>query len=96
VLGSFNGWDKSAHRMERKKGGIWVTDIPEAAPGDEYKYMIINSGIEYLRNDPYARRVTRSGGNTVIKEPVKADRSEHFKPVPLPCTAKPEIITQYL
>jgi 1,4-alpha-glucan branching enzyme len=69
--------------MERKKDGTWVVDIHEAAPGDEYKYLIINSGIEYLRNDPYARRVTRSGGNTVIKEPVKTGRPEHFKPAPI-------------
>ncbi|MFU8859241.1 MAG: alpha-amylase family glycosyl hydrolase [Cyclonatronaceae bacterium] len=83
VLGSFNGWDRTTHRMERKKDGTWVVDIPEAEPGDEYKYLIVNSGKEYLRNDPYARRVTRSGGSTVIKKTFTLSLSEHFRP-PLP------------
>lgn len=68
--------------MERKTGGTWVSDIPEATPGDEYKYLIINSGKEYLRNDPYARRVTRSGGSTVITKPFVLGPSEHFEPPP--------------
>jgi 1,4-alpha-glucan branching enzyme len=66
--------------MERKKDGTWVVDIPKAAPGDEYKYLIVNSDKEFLRNDPYARRVTRSGGSTVIKNPFTQSLSEQFKP----------------
>ena len=78
AMGTFNNWDKAAHRMKRNSDGWWSIDIPEAKQGCEYRYRIINAGIEYFRTDPYARRVTSSVGNSIITKPYNAKKGEDF------------------
>lgn len=80
VIGTFNNWDKTEHRMTRKPDGWWSIDVPEAGPGDEYRYRIINAGNEYLRIDPYARQVTSSVGNSIITKPHDNKKGEEFNP----------------
>ena len=80
VIGSFNNWNKTAHRMNKRLDGWWSTDVSVAKPGDEYQYRIINAGREYLRIDPYAQRVTNSVGNTIITKPCSLDQVEEFTP----------------
>jgi len=80
VIGTFNNWDKTAHRMERKPDGWWSIHVPEATHGDEYRYRIVNAGNEYLRIDPYARRVTSSVGNSIITKPYDTKKGEAFNP----------------
>lgn len=80
VIGTFNKWDKTGHRMDKKPDGWWSIDIPKAKQGDEYRYRIVNAGNEYLRIDPYARRVTSSAGNSIITKPCDAKKGAEFNP----------------
>ena len=80
VIGTFNNWDKTAHRMNRKPDGLWSIDVPGVKPGDEYGYRIINAGKDYLRIDPYARRVTNSVGNAIITKLYRKSKGEEFTP----------------
>jgi 1,4-alpha-glucan branching enzyme len=80
VIGTFNKWDKVRHRMLKKPDGWWSIDVPGAKQGDEYRYRIVNAGNEYLRIDPYARRVTSSVGNSIITKPCDTKKGEEFNP----------------
>ena len=83
VIGSFNNWDKTAHSMSAGKNGVWSTDIAGVKKGDEYRYRIINGDHEYLRIDPYARRVTNSVGNTIVWDPRSVAGMKPFTPPPM-------------
>ncbi len=80
VIGTFNNWEKAKHRMNREPDGWWSIDVPEAGPGDEYLYRIINAGDEYLRIDPYARQVINSVGNAIISKLDLLEEEEGFNP----------------
>ena len=56
VVGDFNGWDGRVHQMSRLwDSGIFELFIPDAKPGDLYKYEIkIRGGLTFLKADPYA------------------------------------------
>ena len=80
VVGTFNAWDKTAHPMNREQNGFWSTKVPGAAPGDEYRYRILSAGEEYMRIDPYARRVTNSVGNAIVTTARSRSGDEGFTP----------------
>ena len=80
LIGTFNDWDKTAHQMNRGPDGLWSIDVHGVKPGDEYRYRIINAGKEFLRIDPYARRVTNSVGNAIITTPNRKTKEEAFTP----------------
>ncbi|MGC9400784.1 MAG: alpha-amylase family glycosyl hydrolase [Anaerolineae bacterium] len=69
VAGTFNNWSKEAHPLAPEGNGYWSADVPEAACGDEYKFVVFNGSRELWRIDPYAREVTSSQGNGVIYVP---------------------------
>ncbi|TAH38095.1 MAG: 1,4-alpha-glucan branching protein [Planctomycetota bacterium] len=72
VSGDFNGWSATATPLAPESGGLWSADVPGAAAGDEYRYLIRHRGADYSRRDPRARRVTRSDyatGNSVVYDP---------------------------
>ena len=81
VVGTFNDWDAAAHPMTRGGEGVWKVEIPGVQTGDEYRYRIVTSGMEYLRIDPYARRVTSSVGNAIIRVPREKDTTQQFTSV---------------
>src|SRR4051812_2294913 len=57
VFGDFNGWDKSANRLEPTgSSGIWVGFIPRVGPGDAYKFHIHSryNGYRVDKADPFA------------------------------------------
>ena len=66
VAGNFNGWDFLAHQLWSEGNGFWSSDVTGAMPGDQYKFVIRNGDNWFWRNDPYARRVTNSTGNSII------------------------------
>lgn len=67
VKGSFNQWQDNGHNMNAIDNGIWFVNVPEAKNGDEYKFQIETaSGDKLDKNDPRARRMTNSMGNSVI------------------------------
>ena len=46
--------------------GYWAGFVEHAKDGDEYKYVLKTPSGELLRNDPYARALTNSVGNSVV------------------------------
>ncbi len=57
VIGDFNGWDPSAHRLSvQAASGLWTGHIPGAAAGQVYKYRIRSRyrGYRVDKADPFA------------------------------------------
>jgi 1,4-alpha-glucan branching enzyme len=69
VIGSFNEWSADAAPMSREEGGTWYADVPEARPGHEYRFSIVNGDTRLSRIDSRARQVTSSVGNGIIVDP---------------------------
>lgn len=58
VVGDFNGWDGSEHRMRSLgSSGVWELRVQGLSAGAAYKFEIKNrhSGALFLKADPYAR-----------------------------------------
>ena len=55
VVGDFNHWDRTQHRMEKiSDGGIWELFIPGIKQYDTYKYSVeAPDGLIKLKADPY-------------------------------------------
>ena len=69
VHGSYNGWGE-AWGLQAEGDGYWAGAVPGATVGSEYKFVITTAqGEELMRNDPYAREVTASDGNSVVPDP---------------------------
>lgn len=67
VAGSFNNWSTTAHPLTKEgASGLWSADIPTAAAGNQYKYVI--NGSQWER-DPRGRQVVHSQDNTIIYDP---------------------------
>ena len=71
VTGSFNDWKPTA--MEAEESGNWFVKVDKASVGDEYKFVIENGDQSLERNDPYAREVTNSIGNSIVTDPSSFD-----------------------
>lgn len=69
VVGSFNDWNSEADLLKPEGFGYWAGIVEGAAYRDEYKFAIHNGLEVLLRNDPYAREMTNSDGNSVIINP---------------------------
>lgn len=69
VMGSFNEWDEMQYPMESEENGYWYAMVENARPGDEYKFIIFNQDQKLVKNDPYARQLVSSIGNSVIVNP---------------------------
>ena len=56
VIGTFNGWDETAHPMEKLgPGGIYALFIPEVGTGELYKFLITTpQGEKLYKADPFA------------------------------------------
>lgn len=73
VVGTFNDWKEGEHPLAQEEGGLWAGRVDGAAPGDEYQFLV-HAGEEALyRLDPYARQVTSSVGNAVVRPPEEYD-----------------------
>jgi 1,4-alpha-glucan branching enzyme len=56
VIGSFNGWDASAHSMQRRgTSGVWERFVPGVEAGALYKFEIVTRlrGRATVKADPY-------------------------------------------
>ena len=56
VVGSWNGWDPSADRLQCDAAGIWHGHSRHARPGDTYKYRVHSRHAGYVADkaDPFA------------------------------------------
>src|ERR1700680_3613988 len=70
VSGTFNAWSVAANPLFEEADGYWSTDVARAKVGDEYKF-VINPNIPspLWKNDPYARELTQSNGNSIVADP---------------------------
>lgn len=82
VTGSFNDWNAKTHLLTPETDGYWSTDVPGAQPGDEYRFLLQNNGQELSKNDPYAREVTHSAGNSVVPTHDFDWEEDHFEMPP--------------
>ena len=71
VAGEFNGW-RAAPMARDAAGGTWSLDVPDARPGQRYKYVF--NGYIWKR-DPRARQVNHSNGDSVVYDPAAFDWS---------------------
>ena len=69
VAGDFNAWSVDASPLSAVGGGRWAAHVPTAVVGQEYRYVINTPGGQLGRIDPYAREVTNSAGNAIIRRP---------------------------
>ena len=55
IVGSFNGWDETAHKMQKMiDGETFELFIPHVKTYDEYKFLIItHDGRKFYKADPY-------------------------------------------
>jgi len=70
VPGTFNGWNMGATPLTHEGGGYWSCDVAGAAIGNQYKFVVDNPGAggQRWKNDPYARSLTNSVGNSIVAE----------------------------
>jgi 1,4-alpha-glucan branching enzyme len=71
VAGTFNGWSTASHPLFLEVDGYWSVDVAGAAIGDQYKFVISNQANPaplLWKNDPYARALTQSNGDSVVAE----------------------------
>jgi 1,4-alpha-glucan branching enzyme len=60
VVGDFNNWDERTHPMRlHHDSGVWELFLPQAKPGDHYKYAIhdADGNLLPLKADPFARQM---------------------------------------
>jgi 1,4-alpha-glucan branching enzyme len=69
VAGDFNDWSAEASPLTQERDGLWSADVPEARAGHEYRYVVSTADGQRSRIDPYAREVTSSAGNGIIRTP---------------------------
>jgi 1,4-alpha-glucan branching enzyme len=73
LIGTFNGWSETSTPLFNEKNGYWSSDVPEAKPGDEYRYVLHAPADWNLPPlspiDPYARKVTNAAGNGIVYDP---------------------------
>lgn len=79
VIGEFNAWSKRANPLAHDGDGYWSADVPGAKAGQQYRFIIHNGDQELSRNDPYAREVTQSNGNSIVYDPEFDWGDEHFE-----------------
>ena len=70
VAGSFNGWNATNKPLFSEGNGYWSVDVPGIFPGVQYKFVVQKAGGTQLwKNDPRARRLTNSVGNSIVYNP---------------------------
>lgn len=82
VIGTFNDWAGKSNPLQPEADGYWAADIAGAKPGDEYRFLICYNGQELSKNDPYAREVTHSAGNSVVPNHDFEWEDDHFEMPP--------------
>ncbi|MBM4112389.1 MAG: DUF3459 domain-containing protein [Phycisphaerae bacterium] len=69
VAGSFNFWSTTLHQLSSEGDGRWSGDIIGVLPGHQYKFVVKNGASTLWKNDPHARKLTNSVGNSVVTSP---------------------------
>lgn len=59
----------TAWQLSSEGNGYWSGDVPNVLPGAQYKFAIKYNNTYRLKNDPWARDLTNSVGNSVVYDP---------------------------
>lgn len=79
LTGTFNDWEDQS--MEPAEGGMWWCINKAARNGHEYKFVIEDSqGNKLSKNDPRARHLTNSVGNSIIYDDDYVWQTHDFQP----------------
>lgn len=73
VAGDFNGWSSTLSPLSPEGDGNWSVDVRELGADARYRYVINGPAGPVWRNDPRARRVTNSTGDSVVVDPSDYD-----------------------
>jgi 1,4-alpha-glucan branching enzyme len=73
VAGTFNDFKQEDLPLQSENNGFWSGLAEAAKTGDEYKYFLKTPFGDFFRNDPYARAVTSSVGNSIVYDPAAFD-----------------------
>lgn len=68
VAGTFNTWSSTANPLFTEQNGFWSVDVDNAKVSDQYKFVIGTAEGTLWKNDPYARALTQSNGNSVVAD----------------------------
>lgn len=67
IMGDFNNWTPDELELAHEENGYYAGNAEKAKKGSEYKFVIITQNDESLaKNDPYAKEMTNSNGNSVV------------------------------
>jgi len=67
VAGDFNAWSSAATPLAAEGQGYWSADVPAAASGSEYKFVLVGPSGTVWRKDPYGREVNNSADNSIVR-----------------------------
>ena len=84
VAGTFNAWNPASNPLTSEGYGYWSTDVANAGIGAEYKFVLTSpyrTG-SFWKNDPYARELTNSAGNSIVADPTYVFRSVGYSTPP--------------
>ena len=82
VMGDFSDWREEQFPLEHEGNGYWAAHVNEAQEGHQYKFLIINGDQRLAKNDPYARKMTHSNGNSVVYNPYSDWNDHQFEIAP--------------
>jgi 1,4-alpha-glucan branching enzyme len=84
VAGNFNSWSLNATPLAAEANGYWSADVATAKLGDQYKYLVTNATIAapLWKNDPYAKSMTNSAGNSIVASTDYAWRAQDYSTPP--------------
>ena len=68
VSGDFNGWSTTADPLASEGNGYWSADVSAVVKGSQYRFVIRHGESLLWRNDPYARGLTDSVGNSIVSD----------------------------
>ena len=66
VVGSFNDWKEDSNPLQKEDNGMWGALVENSKEGDEYKFSLKTPSGNFMRNDPYALKMTNSAGNCIV------------------------------
>lgn len=66
VAGTFNFWNVTSLPLFSEGNGYWSVDVANVQAGAQYKFVITNGTQTLWRNDPRARDLVSSVGNSVV------------------------------
>ncbi|MEO5910439.1 MAG: alpha-amylase family glycosyl hydrolase [Pelobium sp.] len=73
VTGDFNDWNNEEIKLYAEDNGYFAGNVTTAKAGSQYKFFIKSEYGEFLKNDPYAKEMTNSSGNSVVYDSVAFD-----------------------